>query len=221
MMSGVEDARVTRNIRLTVFATLTFAALAIAGLMHKLSSPRILNEHELRTAGAVVLPERRTLGDISLVDHHGRPWAPAAQRGKWSLIFFGFTHCGDICPTTMTTLAKMYVELTAEEKADLQVVLVSVDPLRDSPPVLASYLTGFNPDFIGVTGAAADIRKFSDELALTFMPVTGEDGDYQVAHSGNLALISPDGKLYGYLRPPHEHGSLRVVWRSLRATFEG
>ncbi len=220
MMARAEDARVTRNIRLTVVATLAFAALAIGGLMHKLSSPRILNEHELRAAGAVVLPERRTLSDIPLVDHHGRPWSPAAQRGKWSLVFFGFTHCGDICPTTMTTLAKMYVELKAKEKADLQVVLVTVDPLRDSPPVLARYVTGFNPDFIGVTGAAG-IKQFSDELALTFMPVAGEDGDYQVAHSGNLALISPDGKLYGYLRPPHEHGSLRVVWRSLRATFEG
>jgi protein SCO1/2 len=221
MMTSAEDARVTRNIRLTVVATLAFAVLGMAGLMHKLSSPRILNEHELRAAGAVVLPERRALSDIALVDHHGRPWTSAAQRGKWSLIFFGFTHCGDICPTTMTTLAKMYAELTAKEKADLQVVLVSVDPLRDSPPVLARYVTGFNPDFIGVTGVAADIKKFSDELALAFMPVAGEGGDYQVAHSSNLALISPDGKLYGYLRPPHEHGSLRVVWRSLRATFEG
>ncbi|MGK2914900.1 MAG: SCO family protein [Porticoccaceae bacterium] len=218
-MGAVTDRQVKRNIRLTVFAALAFALLVIGGLMHKLSSPRILNEHELRAYGAVMLPEPRSLGDIALIDHRGRAVTAAEFRGKWSVVFFGFSHCGDICPTTMATLAKMYAELKGDEKADLQVVLATVDPQRDSPAVLASYVSGFNADFLGVTGDPDKIAKFANDLAMAYSPVAGEGSDYQVAHSGNLVLINPKGELHGFLRPPHEHGSLRVVWRSLRETF--
>lgn len=218
-MAAIADRGVKRNIRLTVLAALVFSLLALGGLIHKLASPRILNEYELRSYGAVILAAPRALGAVALVDHRGQPFTAARLQGKWSLVFFGFSHCADICPTTMAVLAKMYAELKDHEKADLQVLLVTVDPLRDSPEVLASYLSRFNADFIGATGDPAQIAKFASELAIAYSPAAVEGDDYEVAHSGNLAVINPAAQLQGFLRPPHEHGSLRVVWRSLRETF--
>lgn len=212
--------RTRRNIRLTVVAIVIFSLLAVAGLVNKLSSPRILNEYQLRSYGAIMLPSPRAIADVALVDHRGQPFTPANLKGKWSLVFFGFSHCGDVCPTTLATLAKMYSELKDDEKRALQILLVTVDPERDSPAVLAKYVARFNPDLIGVTGEASQIAKFAGNLALAYNPVAGAGDDYQVEHSANLALIDPAGNLVGYLRPPHEHGSMRVVWRSLRAALE-
>lgn len=209
-----------RNIRLTVLATVLFSLLAVAGLINKLSSPRILNEYQLRSAGAIVLPTARAVADMALVDHRGQAFTAAQLKGKWSLVFFGFSHCGDICPTTLATMAKMYGELKDDEKQALQILLVTVDPARDTPAVLAKYVAGFNADFIGVTGAPPALANFASDLALAYSPVAAGEDDDQVAHAVNLALIDPAGNLIGYLRPPHEHGSLRVVWRSLRATHK-
>ncbi len=209
-----------RNIRLTVVAIVIFSLLAVAGLVNKLSSPRILNEYQLRSYGAIMLPGSRAVAAVALVDHRGRPFSSANLKGKWSLVFFGFSHCGDVCPTTLATLAKMYGELKDDEKQALQILLVTVDPARDTPAVLTEYVARFNRDLVGVTGEASQIAKFASALALAYNPVAGAGDAYQVEHSANLALIDPTGNLVGYLRPPHEHGSIRVVWRSLRATLE-
>ena len=222
-MPNNRDPVVTRNIRITVAVALTFALITVAALVNKLSQPRILNQYELRDYGAYLLDSPRPTDGIALIDHKGQAYTEARLPGSWTLVFFGFSHCADICPTTMATLAKMYQELKPNEKADLNVVLISVDPERDTPQVLADYVTQFNPDFTGVTGEAAQIKQLSLQWSAGFEAPTdngaaGSD-NYQVAHTSSLVLLNPKGELHGFIRPPLEHGSLRVLWRSIRATY--
>jgi protein SCO1/2 len=213
------DPVARRNIRLTVALALAFVVLVIGGLIHRLSQPRILNPYELRNQHVYLIDPPRPVAGLSLIDQAGQPFTEAQLQGHWTLAFFGFTHCGDICPTTLATLGKMYAELKPRDQQDLQVIFISVDPERDTPPVLASYVARFHPDFVGVTGAPARLLKVALEWQTGIAPPAGGGTDYQVEHSGNLVLINPRGELHALLVPPFEHGALRVVWRSLRATY--
>ena len=205
------------GVRYTVIAILAVVLLILLGFMHKLSQPRILNEHELREYGAYLLPTPRKFSDVELIDHNAQPFTQKQLEGQWTMIFFGFTHCPDICPTTLAAASKMYKELSDEEMADLQVLMVSLDPKRDTPEKLAQYVPYFHKDFIGVTTDQHRLLKFATELNVAYSKVPlGENGDYTVDHSGNIILINPYGHFHGYLRPPFEHGSMRVAWRSIR-----
>jgi protein SCO1 len=213
------DPLTRRNIRITVAAALVFALSVLGALVHKLSQPRILSSYELREQRVYVLDSPPAVQPLALTDHRGAPFTRERLEGHWTLAFFGFTSCTDICGPTMATLARMYRELKPAEQADLQVLLITVDPARDTPQVLARYVTGFQPEFWGLTGEPAQLRKLALEWQSGFEPATATGGDYQVEHSGNLVLINPAGELHAFLRPPFEHGALRVIWRSLRATY--
>ena len=218
-MSNTLDPAVKRNIRITVALALTFALITIGALVNKLSHPRILSSYETRDYGAYLLEPPRALNPIALIDHNGQPFTEDYFKGQWTIVFFGFSHCADVCPTTMATLAKTYQELKAKDKADLNVVLITVDPKRDTPEVLEKYVHGYNPDFLGVTGDINRIRQLSLQLNTGFeMPEDGGE-NYQVQHSGNLLLMNPEGELHSFIRPPFEHGGLRVLWRSIRASY--
>jgi protein SCO1/2 len=214
-----EDPKVKRNIRLIVAAVAIFATFAIASVGKKLSSPRILNAYELRDYGAIMLEEPTDLVEFRLTDQQGSTFGPEQLLGHWTLIFFGFSHCADICPTTMAVLGKTYKALKPEEQADLDVILVTVDPDRDTPEQLQKYLARFDPGFIGLTGEHSALMGFASQLHSVYEPEFGDDENYQVSHSGNLILINPKGELHGYFRPPFAHGGLRVAWRSIRETF--
>lgn len=213
------DPATRRNIRLTVALLLAVVLLVMGGLTYRLSQPRILNAYELRNERAYLIDPPRPVAGLSLIDQAGRLFTEAELKGHWTLAFFGFTHCGDICPATMATLARMYAELKPGEQKDLRVIFISVDPERDTPPVLSTYVTRFHPDFAGVTGEPARLLKVALEWQTGFAPPVAGGTDYQVQHSGNLVLINPRGELHALLVPPFEHGALRVALRSLRATY--
>lgn len=218
-MSDVQDRATRRNIRITVVAAAIFALTSMGALVYKLSQPRILSDYELRAQHVYRLDPARAVQPIALIDHHAKPFTHELLVGRWTLAFFGFTSCPDICPPTLATLAKMYRELKPKEKADLQLLFVSVDPARDTPQVLTRYLAGFHADFLGVTGEPARLRKLALEWQSGFEPAAPGAANDQLEHSGNLVLINPQGEMHAFLRPPFEHGALRVVWRSLRATY--
>lgn len=218
-MTSDRDPKVKRNIRITIALALAFSLLTVTALVNKLSQPRILSSHEMRAYGAYILEPSRALGSIALVDHNGKEFTEESFKGQWALVFFGFSHCADICPTTMATLAKTYGELKPEEQADLKIVLITVDPLRDTPEVLSQYLGGYNLDFVGITGELERIQSLSMQWNVGFEFPDNRSGNYQVQHGGNLLLINPEGQLHGFIRPPLEHGALRVLWRSIRATY--
>jgi protein SCO1/2 len=210
-----------RKIWVTVALCVGFALLMLAGLMNKLSQPRILTEYELREYGAMVLDKPRRFSDFELVTHGGEPFTRESLVGKWTLLFPGFTQCPDICPTTLATLHRLVDVLDEDEKKDVQVVMLTVDPERDTEEKLAAYVPYFNPDFIGVTGNPYQILNLATQLSVVYAKVPTGGDDYTMDHSGNVVIINPRGDYHGFFRPPFEEGAMRVAWRSLVRTFKG
>lgn len=207
------------SVRLTVTIILVFIGLVVAGFAYKLTQSQILSQSELKANGAVVLDTPRKFSDFQLTDQNGNPFSLQNLEGKWTLIFFGFTHCPDVCPTILATAAKMYQGLSPKEREQLQIVLISLDPERDTPEQLAKYVPYFNPDFVGASGDKYVLLKLATELNVAFNKVELENGDYTIDHSGNLILINPYGHYHGFFRPPFEENRMQLTWRSIAASF--
>ena len=210
----------SRNIKLTIAGLLLFITVIVAGFVYRVSLPRIMTASEMSANGLYLLETPRNIGEFDLIDHHGNPFNPARLEGQWTLVFFGFTHCPDICPTTMTFLNTFLESLEGTEAQDPQVVMVSVDPARDTVQQLADYMPYFNPDFIGVTGEFLDIHRFATKLNIPFRKVMDEDGSYQVDHSSNIVLINPRGDYHGFFRAPLDLAKMKVTYRSARFIWD-
>lgn len=178
------------------------AVAAIAGLVVAsfVLDPGAPEAGEL--SAGTLLPQGRALPDFALVGGDGQPFTKAALEGKWSVIFVGFTHCPDICPNTLGLLKTVHRQL-AEQQRELQVVLLSVDPERDSPEILARYVRHFDPSFVGATGAVAELDKLGSAMGFVYMKSPGATPDsYTVDHSSALILINPQGQVAGYFTQP-------------------
>jgi len=149
-------------------------------------------------------PSGRKLPDFSLIDQQGRVFGSANLRGRWSLLFFGYTNCPDFCPTTLTTLAAMQKRLRAAKASVLpQVIFVSVDAKRDTPEQMAKYVPYFDPDFIGLTAAdQPTIEAVAKNLGVSVIIQPASDGTYTVDHSGAIFVFDPGGRLSAILSGP-------------------
>ena len=203
------------GIRNTVIVILAFILLVIWGFVWRISQPVIMSNEELRINGAVVLNSPRIFSDFDLVDHQGQVFNQERLQDVWSIVFFGFTHCPDICPTTLATLNDTYSKLKDREQERLQIVMISIDPERDSVEKLAQYVPYFNDEFIGVTGNKHLIRRLTAELNIAYNQVPLDSGDYTVDHSTQLVLINPKGHYHGFFKAPHSEIKLRSTWRSI------
>ena len=221
-MSGVGQptAPRSRGVRFTVLALVIFIAIVVAGFVHKIAQPRILTPVEMKINGLYLLDTPRNFGELNLVDHHGQPFTNERLKGKWTLIFFGFTYCPDVCPTTMSFLNDFMGQLQGTEAEDTEVVMVSVDPARDTVAQLASYVPYFNPDFTGVTGEFLDIHRFATALNTPFRKVPGQGENYQVDHSTNVVLINPRGDYHGFFKAPLDMAKMKLTYRSARALWD-
>ena len=142
-------------------------------------------------AGTVISPPR-PLPEFALIDHTGAPFDVKRFEGRWTLVFFGFTHCPDVCPTTLAMLAQVEkMVATAPAAVSPQVVLVSVDPERDTPEALAKYVQFFSPTFTGVTGSVTAIDAFTRALGIPVARTSLPNGDYTVDHSAAILLFDP------------------------------
>ncbi len=158
-------------------------------------------------AAGTWLPEARELSAPALVDSRGQPFPPSAFKGHASLVFFGFTHCPDICPTTLALLAQVKPAIAA---GNIVVYLATVDPERDTPEALHSYLAGFDPDFIGLTGAPPDVEAFARALGALAAKVDLPGGSYSMEHSATLYLLDDAGRLRAVFSPPYDRAKLAV-----------
>lgn len=145
-----------------------------------------------------LFPQAYELAPFELVDQHQQAFTNASLQGKWSLFFIGFTFCPDVCPTTLNKLAAAYPDLN--KIAPLQVVFLSVDPKRDTPDKLLTYVNFFNPEFKAVTGEQTQIFPLTRSLGLTYAMV-GEGENYQVDHSAGYVLVSPQGTRVAVFKP--------------------
>jgi len=211
-------AQTRRGIRLTVTACLVFMVILLILLVNRLNTPRVMSADELRLNGAMVFDTPRRFDDFTLRNHKNEPFTRENLIGQWSLVFFGFTHCPDICPTTMAELGRLYKSLPAEIAANTQILLVSLDPARDTPEALAQYVGYFDASFTGVTGDFLSLRRFANQVNVAFSKVTLGD-DYTIDHSSNLVLINPRGDYHGFFKPPFELAKLKATYSSVRQSF--
>lgn len=210
----------SRGIKLTVAVILLFMLVIVGGFVYRIQQPRVMTSIEMQVNGLYLLETPRNFGELNLVDHHGEPFTRDRFVGRWSLVFFGFTYCPDICPTTMSFLDRLVGELEGTEVEDTQVVMVSVDPARDTVDQLAAYVPYFNPDFIGVTGEFLDIHRFATALNTPFRKVPGQSEDYLVDHSANVVLINPRGDYHGFFKAPLDLAKMKLTYRSARVLWD-
>ena len=156
----------------------------------------------------IQLPKPRVIADFVLTDQDGQDFSLQDFQGRWSLLFFGFTACPDICPDTLYQLRQAREAL--QERLAPEVVptvyLVSVDPERDSPARMKEYLQFFDPQFIGLSGADAQLRALTLQLGIAYHVEEHEAGaaNYAVDHSASILMLNPEGRLHAVLRGPHE-----------------
>jgi protein SCO1/2 len=137
-------------------------------------------------------------GSFKLTDHNGQPFASSALAGRPFAIFFGFTHCPDICPTTLLEMSNNLASLGADADR-IKVIFVSVDPERDTPARLHEYLASFDPRIIALTGSEAQIAAIAKSWNAFYNKVPEDDGSYTIAHSAYVYLMDGDNRLAGTL----------------------
>lgn len=148
------------------------------------------------------------INDFKLTDNHGNPFTHENLIGHWTMLFFGFTNCGMVCPTTMASLSTMYKTLQAElpDQKLPQIVFISVDPDRDSVSRVNEYVTAFNPHFMGARGEITDTVALEKQLHIVAAKIQvdgmGKD-NYTINHSAEILLVNPQGKLQAYFSFPH------------------
>ena len=138
--------------------------------------------------------------ELALTGHDGKPRTLADFRGKAMVLFFGYTHCPDVCPTTLVEMAEVMKKL-GNDAARVQVLFITVDPERDTPEVLAKYVPAFNPGFLGLSGDAAATQRAAKEFKIFYEKRPGNaPGAYTVDHSGQSYVIDPQGQLRLFVR---------------------
>lgn len=157
--------------------------------------------------------------DFQLVDHTGTPRTLADYRGKVIAIFFGFTHCPDVCPTALTQM-KAVKDALGRDADHFQVLFVTVDPERDTPQLLAQYVPAFDPSFVGLTGDADAIASTAKEFKIFYQKVPGSSPDrYSMDHSAATYLFDTQGRIRLYVR--NGHGPETIAQDVKRLLAEG
>lgn len=134
--------------------------------------------------------------DFALTDHDGKPRRLADFKGRVVVVFFGFTHCPDVCPTALAQMAKTLKSLDPEDARRVQVLFITVDPERDSPAVLRDYVTAFNPEFLALTGSVDDIARTTREFkVLAAKTAESSPGNYSVDHSTQTFVYDANNRL--------------------------
>jgi len=194
------------NFRLILLAMLVGIISAVAGisLWNVVQGPP-----QPSNASLLLLPQPRVVADFALVDDTGEAFSLENLKGKWSLIFFGFTHCPDVCPSTLYDLKQLHEKLNqpdSRREPGHQVLFISVDPERDTPEKLQQYVDYFHPDFIGVTGPHEQLSPLTLQLGIAYRIGEHEPGSmqYDVDHSVSVMLIDPEGRLKGVFPAPHD-----------------
>ncbi|WP_448565894.1 SCO family protein [Thalassotalea ganghwensis] len=160
---------------------------------------------------ALFYQQAREIKPFELTDQHGQAFTNDALKGKWSWVFFGYTSCPDVCPTTLQELNFNYQELKSISN-DTQVLLVSVDPNRDTHEKLAQYIAYFNEEFKALRADHSVLFPFARNLGLMYAISDDSHGEnYLVDHSASLVLINPDGNIAAIFKPKQVLGELPII----------
>jgi protein SCO1/2 len=170
---------------------------------------------------ATRFPTAREILPFSLIDHNNAVFDNNALGQHWSFVFFGYTHCPDVCPTTLSVLNSVAHKLGDLEE-DIRFAFVSVDPERDTPAQLAQFVSYFNGDFIGVTGTAEGIDQLTRQLGVMHLRVETENGasGYLVDHTASVFLFDPDGRYHAVFSPPLSADAIADDFRKMLQAYQ-
>lgn len=177
-------------------------------------------DHDLQPFYGTVLDHPRPLPAFTLEGTDGYAIDAQHLRGQWTFLFFGFTHCASICPVTMAELAKMTRALSQD--ADVpqpKVIMITLDPQRDSLQRMQEYVHAFDPKFIGARGALAEVQILAHTMGIAYTQVKSRvqarPNDYSIEHSGAIILLNPNGDLIAFFTPPHQADLIVKDYRRL------
>ncbi|MEM7258415.1 MAG: SCO family protein [Pseudomonadota bacterium] len=167
-------------------------------------------------------PSPKPLAEIELIDQDNALVDADFFKDKWTFIYVGYTFCPDACPMTMTIMDQLHATLADnDELADnVQMMLVSIDPERDTPDRLKSYVSHFNDTFVGVTGTADNLSGFASQVSAVYVvPDDRSDPNYLVDHSSTIILIDPNAAVHALFTPPQAAQALAADFKILRKHF--
>jgi protein SCO1/2 len=191
-----------------------FIILALITACFVMIKPSLLHRGIDKTQfHGTLLDKPRTILPFSLISTQDTPFDLKSLQGQWTMMFFGFTHCGSICPTTMATLGKMYRLLETQHVSPLpHVVMISIDPKHDSLKTLKQYVKGFHPSFEGARGHTAATEQLTKELGIAYAVIerdtTASHHYDNIEHSGAIMLFNPQGNLVAFFTSPHHADTL-------------
>lgn len=204
--------------RTTIFALAMAATTSgvLAYLLYAKQPVTYSAGHAAQYEQLTELPDARALPDFALMDQTGATFARENFAGRWSVLFFGFTQCPDICPATLYQLARMQKSLEVLPPAQRPAVyMISVDVARDTPQVMAQYVRAFDSGFIGITGDADELQKLAAALGVAYGIETNEDGGYDVLHTSALFFLNDAGDFIAVASAPHNPESLARDFQKL------
>ena len=182
------------------------------------SNPRLIPDQVM-----TVFVDPKPLREFVLTDQNRNAFDLARLKGNWSFLFFGYTHCPDICPSTLASLSKLREQLTkgVNGSKNIQFIFISVDPKRDTAAILKQYTGYFDPLIIGVTGSELELRNLTGQLGALFELESAPDKEsYQVYHTSALFLINPQGQYVASLMPPFDISTINrrfIVLKKINA----
>ncbi len=212
-----------KGIANTIIGCVAFMALVVGLTANRILSPAVMTQEQMSEQGLFVYEIPRRFSDFKLTDSAGQPLTRAQLQGKWTLMFFGYTTCPDVCPTTLASISQFHQLLTeadAAAGASLNVALVTVDPMRDTPEKLDAYVHYFGQDYVGATGEYIEIFNLAHQLNIAFGYLPGEGDNYEVTHSGEIALINPQGDFHGFFKSPPDPQKMLVTFQSVLAAWQ-
>ncbi|EIJ41757.1 uncharacterized protein SCO1/SenC/PrrC, involved in biogenesis of respiratory and photosynthetic systems [Beggiatoa alba B18LD] len=181
------------------------AGISLLAMITGISVGFWLSQRTSTTIEGLHYPDAPMLTEFKLTNQLNQPFTLDSFKGKWTLIFFGYTHCPDICPLALSVLKSVKLSLTnLSESTDTQFVFISVDGERDTPVLLKQYLNYFDPEFIGATGNASEVLALTRQLGIVYFRGSQQaDGSYLVDHSSSILLINPKAQFVGTFAAPH------------------
>lgn len=165
-------------------------------------------------------PNPRPMPEFSLVDQHGDAFTAQRLTGRWTFLFFGYSHCPDVCPVTLSVMNELDKILKEAPQAsyNAQFAFVSVDPARDTPEHLGGYVEYFNKDFLGLTGDESSIEKLTRSLGIVYQrEPPDENGNYTVDHTASILLSDPQRRFVAVFGAPHDARVIARRFEKIRA----
>lgn len=181
-------------------------------------------ERERPDIPGLLWPHPKSLAPFTLIDQHGDGFTLDALQGKWTFLFFGYTHCPDVCPVSLHVLDRVaeLLQGSGDDLTGTQFVFVSVDPERDTREKLLTYVGYFNEGFLGVTGNEDKLAALTKQLGVLYLRSGGdEEGGYLIDHTASIFLTDPGGRLIALFGMPHDAKVIAERFQSIRAFVEG